>query len=158
MNNIRKILVCGLNNSGKTTLSTELAKQLNGVHLNANYIRKHLSIDLSFSLEDRIENARRMGVLADIVANSGHYVIADFICPVEQAREAFNAYDGSVFIVWMNTVKPKDNEYKDTAIIFTPPRNYDFEVTEFYNVEKMALDIIRELHYLSVKDRSNYNI
>lgn len=158
MNNIKKLLICGLNNSGKTTLSIELCKQLKAVHLNADYIRKNLSPDLTFSLEDRIENARRIGVLADIIANSNTYVVADFICPVEEARQSFGAYEEDVFIVYMNTIVPQDNEYKDTGKIFTPPSSWDFEVTKFYNVEKMAEDVIRELNYANINDRRNYNI
>lgn len=158
MNNLKKILVCGLNNSGKTTLSIELAKQLKAVHLNADYIRKNLSPDLGFSLEDRVENARRIGVLADIVANSGHFVVADFICPVELTRESFGAYDGDVFIVYMNTIKPEENEYKDTGKIFSPPKFWDFEVTSFYEPAKMAEDVVRELNYANIDDRRNFNI
>lgn len=158
MNSIKKILICGLNNSGKTTLSIELAKQLKAVHLNADYIRKNLNIDLDFSLESRIENARRIGVIADIIVNSGGIAIADFICPVEQCRQAFGAYDGNVFTVYMNTVKAEENEYKDTGQIFTPPKNFDFEVTNFYDVTKMAEDVIRELIYISAKEKTNYTI
>lgn len=158
MNSLKKILICGLNNSGKTTLSQELAKQLKAIHLNADYIRKHLNTDLNFTLEDRIENARRIGVIADIINSSGQIAIADFICPVEQCREAFGAYDGNVFTVYMNTVKAEDNEYKDTGQIFTPPKNFDFEVTSFYNVEKMAEDVIRELNYAAINDRRTYQI
>lgn len=158
MNSIKKILVCGLNNSGKTTLSSELSKQLKGVHLNADYIRKNLNTDLNFSLEDRIENARRIGIISDIIVNSGHIAIADFICPVEQCRDAFGAYDGDVFTVYMNTIKAEENEYKDTGQIFTPPKNFDFEVKHFYDVKKMAEDIIRELNYISLVDRKNYQI
>lgn len=158
MNSIKKILVCGLNNSGKTTLSQELAKQLKGVHLNADFIRKNLNKDLSFSLEDRIENARRIGVIADIIVASGNVAVADFICPIEQAREAFGVYDGNVFVVYMNTVRAEDNEYKDTGKIFTPPKSFDFEVTNFYDTKKMAEDVVRELIYTSVKEKSVYTI
>jgi len=158
MNTIKKILVCGLNNSGKTTLSTELSKQLKAIHLNADYIRKNLNTDLGFSLEDRIENARRIGIIADIITNSGNFAVADFICPVEQTREAFGAYDGDVFIVYMNTIKPEENEYEDTGRIFSAPKFWDFEVTSFYDVVKMAEDVIRELNYTSINDRRNFNI
>ena len=158
MNSIKKILVCGLNNSGKTTLSIELSKQLHGIHLNADYIRKNLNTDLGFSLENRVENARRIGVLADIISNSGYIAIADFICPVEPCREAFGVNDGDVFVVYMNTVKPEENEYKDTGKIFTAPKFFDYEVTNFYDSSKMAEDVIRELNYVSLKDRASYTI
>ena len=79
----------GLPGSGKTTLSVELAKMLNAVHFNADEIRKEVNKNLSFTPEDRIEHAKRMGILCDIVVRSGQYVIADFVCPLPETREAF---------------------------------------------------------------------
>ena len=49
----------GLPGAGKTTLSIELAKMLNAVHFNADEIRKEINKDLTFSIEDRIEQSRR---------------------------------------------------------------------------------------------------
>jgi dephospho-CoA kinase len=56
---MKKILVMGLPGAGKTTLSIELAKMLNAVHFNADEIRKEINKDLTFSIEDRIEQSRR---------------------------------------------------------------------------------------------------
>ena len=86
-----KILICGLPGSGKTTLAKALAPAINAVHLNADEIRREINKDLGFTPADRLEQARRMGVLADIVSRSGQHVIADFVCPTEATRAAFNA-------------------------------------------------------------------
>ena len=56
-----KILIMGLPGAGKTTLAQHLAPPLNAVHFNADAVRANINKDLGFSLEDRIEQARRMG-------------------------------------------------------------------------------------------------
>ena len=79
----------GLPGVGKTTLAKHLTQMLVAVHLNADEIRSEIHKDLRFSLQDRIEHSRRMGVLCDIVVRSGVYAIADFVCPTFETRKAF---------------------------------------------------------------------
>ena len=110
-----KILICGLPGSGKTTLAKALAPSINAVHLNADEIRKEINKDLGFTPADRLEQARRMGVLADIVSRSGQHVIADFVCPTEATRAAFNAD----FIVWVDRIKT--SRFPDTDAIWENP-------------------------------------
>jgi adenylylsulfate kinase-like enzyme len=50
-----------------------------------------------FAIEDRLEQARRMGWLCDRVVDAGTYAIADFVCPTAETRCAF----GDAFIVWI---------------------------------------------------------
>lgn len=87
------IQIIGLPGSGKTTLARELADRVNAIHLNADEIRLELNKDLGFSLEDRIEQARRLGALARLLNNQGFIVIVDFICPTKATREAFGKPD-----------------------------------------------------------------
>src|SRR5438477_11301122 len=68
---MRKILVMGLPGAGKTTLTTVLAPLINAVVFNADAVRANLSRDLGFSLDDRVEHARRMGWLCDRVLEAG---------------------------------------------------------------------------------------
>lgn len=107
----------GLPGAGKTTLSLELAKLLNAVHFNADEIRKEVNKDLGFEPQDRIEHARRMGKLCDIVARTGQYVIADFVCPLPETREAFGIED--TFVVFVNRTPIRN--YVDTTKMFVAP-------------------------------------
>ena len=69
-----KVLICGLPGSGKTTLAEALARELQCVHFNADEIRKEINKDLGFSIDDRIEQARRMGILCDIASRWGPWL------------------------------------------------------------------------------------
>lgn len=125
-----KVLICGLPRQGKTVLAEALAK-FGAVHFNADFIRANINKDLGFSLEDRIEHATRMGILCDLVTRAGHVAIADFVCPTEQTRQAFNAD----FVIWVDT--QQHNPYQDTQSLFEPPQ-YDIKLTDWnYSVEEI---------------------
>jgi hypothetical protein len=109
----------GLPGAGKTTLSKELAKLLNAVHFNADEIRQQINKDLKFSLEDRVEHARRMGLLCDIVNRSGQFAIADFVCPTIETREAFGL--DNTFVIFVNRIE--SGRFEDTNKMFVPPVN-----------------------------------
>jgi adenylylsulfate kinase len=138
---MKKILVMGLPGAGKTTLSLELVKALNAVHFNADEIRKEINKNLGFSLEDRIEHARRMGKLCDIVIRSGHYAIADFVCPIPETRDAFGVNDS--FVVFVDR-KPCRN-FEDTTKIFVSPTKVDVLVNDFGSPEYWTKEIIKLL-------------
>ena len=128
----RKILIMGLPGAGKTTLARELAPLLNAVVFNADEVRRNINTDLGFSVEDRIEQARRMGWLCDRVAKAGQYVIADFICPTEETRAAF----GNAFIIWVDRIQ--EGRFADTNALFTPPSDCDLRVTAEGNPNSWA--------------------
>ena len=120
---MRKILIMGLPGAGKTTLATTLAPLLNAVVFNADAVRANISRDLSFSLDDRIEHARRMGWMCDRVVEAGATVIADFICPTEETRAAF----GEAFTIWVDRISA--GRFEDTNQMFVPPRRFDLRVS-----------------------------
>ena len=132
-----KILIMGLPSSGKTTLATALARELSCVHFNADEIRKEINKDLGFSVKDRIEQARRMGVLCDIASRYGAHVIADFVCPTPETREAFGAH----FIVWVDRIK--ESPFVDTNKLFVPPENHDVRVDGKFGMQYYAEEIAK---------------
>src|SRR6056300_2018685 len=109
-----KVLVFGLPGSGKSTLSEPLAEVVEGVWINADTVRSKYN-DWDFSLEGRMRQAARMRHLADGVVMAGKIAVTDFVCPTEEARQAF-APD---FTVWMDTIK--EGRFEDTNKVFVNP-------------------------------------
>jgi adenylylsulfate kinase len=128
----------GLPGSGKTTFARFLAEHFRCVHFNADDIRENINKDLGFSPEDRIEQARRMGHLCNIVTRWERKVIADFVCPTKETREAF-APD---FIIWMNTIK--EGRFDDTNKLFVQP-DYDYRIDNFTMPMMYHADEIQKL-------------
>ena len=112
----------GLPGAGKTTLAAELTPMLEAVWFNADEIRNNINTHLGFSEEDRIEQARRMGLLCEIVNRAGHFAIADFVCPTQETRDAFDPD----FIVWVDRIKA--GRFEDTNQLFVPPTKYDVRI------------------------------
>ncbi|MBY6243008.1 adenylyl-sulfate kinase [Methylosinus sp. Sm6] len=113
----------GLPGAGKTTLARALAPMVGAVLFNADEVRANINKDLGFSLEDRIEHARRMGWLCDKVVEAGGIAIADFVCPTPQTREAF----GPAIVVWVDRIS--EGRFPDTNRLFAPPSAYELRVT-----------------------------
>jgi adenylylsulfate kinase len=114
----KKILICGLPGSGKTTQAEILVKHFDAVWLNADEVRKQAN-DWDFSTEGRTRQANRMKNLAQEALDKGKHVIADFVCPTEKTREDFAAD----YVVWMDTIK--EGRFDDTNKMFEPPKKYD---------------------------------
>ena len=112
----------GLPGSGKTTLAKLLVPRFNAVWLNADKIREQYN-DWDFTIEGRTRQANRMKQLAEKAIDKNRVVIADFVCPLEETREDFNAD----YIIWMNTIK--EGIFEDTNQMFISPKKYDFKVT-----------------------------
>ena len=87
----------GLSGAGKSTLALALeaelfAKGYQVYVLDGDNIRTGLNANLSFSPEDRAENIRRVGEVANLFADAGFITISSFISPYrsdrQRAREA----------------------------------------------------------------------
>jgi len=82
----------GLSASGKSTLANEVEKALfskgfKTYLLDGDNLRNGLNDDLTFSLEDREENIRRVAHLAQLMLDAGLIVITAFISPLKKDRE-----------------------------------------------------------------------
>ena len=117
------ILIIGLPGAGKTALATQLAAKTNSIHLNADAIRADLSSDLGFSIEDRIEQARRVGAVARLLSDQDRDVVVDFICPTKATRESFGHADK---IIWVDRINK--SQYEDTNAIWEDPLEYDLRI------------------------------
>lgn len=81
----------GLSGSGKSTVATEVERQLvmEGVAaylLDGDNVRHGLNGDLGFTPEDREENIRRIGEVCRLMFDAGLVVLATFISPYARDR------------------------------------------------------------------------
>ncbi len=86
------IWLTGLSGAGKTTLATEMARELRarGVSvevLDGDQVRTNLSKGLGFSKEDRDTNIRRIGYVCRLLSRNGVAAIAAAISPYREARD-----------------------------------------------------------------------
>ena len=86
------VWLTGLSGSGKSTIATELARELLNTSrlayiLDADNVRLGLNSDLGYSDNDRTENIRRMAEVACLFADSGTVAIVPIISPFIASRE-----------------------------------------------------------------------
>ncbi len=100
----------GLSGSGKSTVADMLEQKLSSLKkhtylLDGDNIRHSLNSDLGFSNQDRDENIRRIGHLANLMVDAGLIVIAAFISPFKKHREKTRAlFEKNEFIeVFLDT-------------------------------------------------------
>jgi len=133
------IQIIGLPGSGKTALATALKERINAIHLNADEVRSTVNSDLGFTAEDRIEQARRMGEMARLIANQGVApVIVDFVCPTKETREAFGPAD---VIVWVDRIK--QGRFEDTNKMWQDPERFDIRILDGYTLDQEVDTVIQ---------------
>ncbi len=86
----------GLSGSGKSTIANEVEKRLNLMNrhtflLDGDNVRHALNKDLGFTEADRIENIRRVGEVARLMADAGLIVLTAFISPFRAERDMVRA-------------------------------------------------------------------
>jgi bifunctional enzyme CysN/CysC len=82
----------GLSGAGKSTIANLVERKLYRMNrhtflLDGDNVRHGLNKDLGFTEADRIENIRRVGEVATLMANAGLIVITSFISPFRAERE-----------------------------------------------------------------------
>jgi adenylyl-sulfate kinase len=100
----------GLSGSGKSTLAEALEKTLfaEGARcylLDGDNVRHGLNKDLGFGDTDRVENIRRVGEVAKLMADAGLIVLAAFISPFQADRSMVRniLQEGEFIEVYMET-------------------------------------------------------
>jgi bifunctional enzyme CysN/CysC len=100
----------GLSGSGKSTIANEVEKALNLMNrhtflLDGDNVRHGLNKDLGFTEADRIENIRRVGEVAKLMADAGLIVLTAFISPFRAEREMVRAMlpEGEFIEIFVDT-------------------------------------------------------
>jgi bifunctional enzyme CysN/CysC len=100
----------GLSGSGKSTIANLVEKKLHRMNrhtflLDGDNVRHGLNKDLGFTEADRIENIRRVGEVAKLMADAGLIVITAFISPFRAERDMVRAMlpEGEFIEVFIDT-------------------------------------------------------
>jgi len=101
------IQLTGLSGAGKTTLASNVKVMLTKLKYKAEVIdgdeyRQTLCRDLGFSKADRIENIRRLGILAILLARNEVITIMAAINPYESVRQELKSQFDFVHTVWVD--------------------------------------------------------
>ena len=126
---MRRILICGLPGSGKTTLAKRLVEILGDADwYNADEIREKFN-DWDFTPEGRERQMKRMQDYVRKSVAKGRYGIADFVCPTHELQKAFMPE----YVIFMDTIK--EGRFEDTNKMFESPMDQasydvDMHITE----------------------------
>jgi adenylyl-sulfate kinase len=97
----------GLSSAGKTTISRSVYETLRSrghrvEWLDGDVVRRRLSKGLGYSKEDRDENIRRIGFVAELLTRNGVIVLVSAISPYRAVRDEMRAAIGSFLEVYVN--------------------------------------------------------
>ena len=106
----KTVWLTGLPSAGKTTIARAVEKRLldEGGRkvevLDGDVVRTHLTKGLGFSREDRDENVRRIGFVANLLSRNGVIVLCSVISPYRSIRDELRElHDGRFVEVYVST-------------------------------------------------------
>jgi adenylylsulfate kinase len=158
----------GLSGAGKTTITRALEKKLREQDypveiLDGDIVRENLTKGLGFSKEDRDENIRRIGFVANLLTRHGVIVLVSAISPYREIREEVKQRIGDFVEVFVNaplTVcedrdvkglykRARNGEIKSFTGIddpYEPPLNPEIECrTDQENIEESLAKVWQKL-------------
>jgi bifunctional enzyme CysN/CysC len=122
------VWLTGLSGAGKSTIANLVEKKLHalGRHsflLDGDNVRHGLNRDLGFTDADRVENIRRVGEVARLMADAGLIVITAFISPFRAERDMVRALlpPGEFIEVFVDTPL-EEAERRDTKGLYAKAR------------------------------------
>ncbi|QNM81809.1 sulfate adenylyltransferase subunit CysN [Sphingomonas sabuli] len=123
----------GLSGSGKSTIANLVEKKLagRGRHtflLDGDNLRHGLNRDLGFTEADRIENIRRVGEVAKLMADAGLIVMTAFISPFREERRMVRGMlpEGEFIEVFVDTPL-EEAERRDVKGLYAKARAGDLK-------------------------------
>jgi bifunctional enzyme CysN/CysC len=170
------VWLTGLSGSGKSTISSELERELFNLGkqayiLDGDNVRHGLCSDLGFSPEDRCENIRRVGQVARLMADAGLICVTAFISPYRLDRELVRGMvpPGQFVEVYVNApveiceqrdpkglyAKARSGEIKEFTGVsapYEPPLQPEIEL----HTDKLSVaeSVTRILEHLQLRDES----
>ena len=161
------IWLTGLSGAGKSTIASRLEQEIQaaGKHtylLDGDNLRHGLNRDLGFTLEDRVENIRRVAEVAQVMVDAGLIVIAALISPLRSQREMARSLvpEGEFFEIFIDAplkvcesrdpkglyARARKGELPDFTGIDSPyeePLKPDLRIdTEHLSVDKAVKEIL----------------
>ncbi len=161
----------GLSGAGKTTISRAVEKELKSHGykvevLDGDVVRQNLTKGLGFSKEDRDENIRRVGFVANLLTRNQVIVLVSAISPYQEIREEVRQRIGNFVEVYVNAPlevceerdvkglyrKARSGEIKNFTGIddpYEPPQNPEVECrTDLESVEESVSKVLTKLQEL----------
>lgn len=170
----------GLSGAGKTTISSAVEQKLQSYGykkieiLDGDVVRQNLTKGLGFSKEDRDENIRRVGFVANLLTRNQVIVLVSAISPYQEIRQEVRERIGNFVEVYVNAPlavceqrdvkglykKARAGEIKNFTGIddpYEPPLNPDVECrTDLESLDESiakVLDKLQKSGYLDFRDQ-----
>jgi adenylylsulfate kinase len=159
----------GLPGSGKTTLANAYLEKLRqlgvqATRLDGDEIRKGLCSDLGFSMEDRMENIRRVSEVNKILLDNGLTVLNSFVSPTDAIRHSAQSSIGKdrfilVFVdaplslcmerdpkgMYRKNLQSQQNNFTGLGQGFDPPAEFDLRLdTQALSVDQ-CVELLEKL-------------